>query len=128
MTDQATKVMDLKRLRLLLDGATPLGPLVVTAGTIQELLASHDRLRAEVERLRANAIDWIRVEDRLPEAGRDVLVFFNADLGGCVDIASLCHAGRGWDRDNPKSLPFESVSHWAELKGPAAATQAPSDA
>jgi hypothetical protein len=61
-TVEAKKVMDLVSLRILLEGANPLGPLVVTSGTIQTLIAEYDRVCVLIDKLERDRAD-VRIEN-----------------------------------------------------------------
>ena len=63
-------------------------------------------------------MEWISVEDRLPEEHQDVLIFWK----GKIDVAFLINYNLGFwrsPRDEDEESPFPvSASHWMELPKP----------
>lgn len=61
-------------------------------------------------------MEWISVNDRLPNAGQKVLITFRDPGGSIVDTARRC-SDFGWDVTNWE-VPDRLITHWMPLPEP----------
>lgn len=85
------------------------------------MLGDIHRLLGYVERLRANAIDWIRVDDRLPEIVcdethcSDCVLAWDGELSFQGFYLAPGWGTPSWHWANSPSLEVEGVTHWAVI-------------